>query len=96
LFPDVNAEAYDTLTFFSTLKSTEDFRKLLASRKFYENYQAEKHEDIDWIYRTLDNLLPLYENKLFKKSNNERWYQNRIWVMIDRLLDTVDNVSVVR
>ncbi|GAA5796061.1 hypothetical protein HPULCUR_001430 [Helicostylum pulchrum] len=52
---------------------------------------------MDWICRTLDNLLPLYEIEgTFKRTNNERWYQNRIWTMVDKLLEAVQDIGVVR
>ncbi|KAL0077835.1 hypothetical protein J3Q64DRAFT_1641223 [Phycomyces blakesleeanus] len=95
--PEIRDELAAYLGQFDKIQSTIDLRKLLVTREFYENYDNEKHADMDWICRTLDNLLPLYEKKnTFKKSNNERWYQNRIWTMIDTLLETIEGISVVR
>lgn len=87
----------DYLNKFNNVKNTNDLRQLLMVRSFYQCYDPEKHADMDWICRTLDDLLPLYEIEgTFKRANNERWYQNRIWTMVDKLLETVQDVSVVR
>ncbi|KAI8878155.1 hypothetical protein K501DRAFT_277798 [Backusella circina FSU 941] len=70
--------------------------KCSFEQDFYSEYDPIKHDTIDWIYRTLDSIVPLYEKKLFKKSNNERWYQNHLWIMINRLLETCKDITVVR
>ncbi|KAG2237696.1 hypothetical protein INT48_009634 [Thamnidium elegans] len=95
--PEISDELADYLNKFNNVKNTSDLRQLLMVRSFYQCYDPKKHADMDWICRTLDNLLPLYEIEgNFKRANNERWYQNRIWTMIDKLLETVQDVSVVR
>lgn len=95
--PEISDELVDYLNKFNDVKSTSHLRQLLMVRSFYQCYDPEKHADMDWICRTLDNLLPLYEIEgTFVRANNERWYQNRIWTMIDKLLETVQDVSVVR
>jgi hypothetical protein len=72
-------------------------RQLLMVRNYHQCYDPEKHGDMDWICRTLDNLLSLYEIEgTFKRVNNEIWYQNRIWTMVDKLVETVQDVNVVR
>ncbi|CAO3608799.1 unnamed protein product [Mucor hiemalis] len=84
--PKISDELVNYLLKFKDVKSTSDLRRLLM-----------KHADMDWICRTPDNLLPLYEIEgTFKPVNNERWYQNRIWTMVDKLLETVQDVNVVR
>jgi hypothetical protein len=95
--PEISDELVDYLNKFNNVKNTNDLRQLLMVRSFYQCYDPEKHADMDWICRTLDNLLPLYEIEgTFKRANNERWYQNKIWTMVDKLLETVQDISVVR
>ncbi|KAI9259247.1 hypothetical protein EDC94DRAFT_585836 [Helicostylum pulchrum] len=95
--PEISDELVDYLNKFNNVKNTSGLRQLLMVRSFYQCYDPKEHADMDWICRTLDNLLPLYEIEgTFKRTNNERWYQNRIWTMVDKLLEAVQDIGVVR
>ncbi|KAI8353639.1 hypothetical protein EDC96DRAFT_447138 [Choanephora cucurbitarum] len=95
--PDISDTLEEYLCQFMHVEDTNNLRQLLRKkRQFYENYDHEEHADFDWICRTLDNLLPLYQNNLLKTTHNERWYQNRIWIMIDTLLETIEDINVIR
>ncbi|OBZ87711.1 hypothetical protein A0J61_04242 [Choanephora cucurbitarum] len=94
--PDISDTLEEYLCQFMNVEDINDLRQLLKTKQFYENYDHEKHADFDWICRTLDNLLLLYQNNLLTKTHNERWYQNRIWIMIDTLLETIEDINVIR
>jgi hypothetical protein len=95
--PEIDDNTLNYLLKYEDIKDTKDLRKLLAVRDYYHNYDAKNDGIIDYIDRVLDSFLVLYEKNSFNKSNNERWYQNRIWVpLIDNLFETIENTVVIR
>ncbi|ORE00777.1 hypothetical protein BCV72DRAFT_218518 [Rhizopus microsporus var. microsporus] len=94
-FPDLNVSLTEYLAAFNQ-KSTSGLRKALYNCKWYEDYDENEHASLDWIRRSIDTLLPLYEKKIMNEKHNEQWYQKRIWFMIDTLFEIIPDLRIVR
>lgn len=61
------------------------------------NYNKEHHQIKDWIRRSLDHLLLVYESTDdFHIEHSEQWYQSRIWLPLELLFERINGSKSLR
>ncbi|KAG2230376.1 hypothetical protein INT48_007671 [Thamnidium elegans] len=87
-FPDLDGY----LIKFVNVPTTEDLRMALYQNGDYKmNYSKDHHQIKDWIRRSLDHLLLVYESTDdFTIEHSEQWYQSRIWLPLELLFESIN------
>lgn len=63
VFPDLDDDSINYLMQFVNVTTTEELRRTLYNNSDYNiNYNKEHHQIKDWIRRSLDHLLLVYES----------------------------------
>jgi hypothetical protein len=61
------------------------------------NYSKEHHQIKDWIRRSLDHVLLVYEsNDDFTFEHSEQWYQSRVWLPLELLFESISGSKSLR
>lgn len=97
-FPDLDDDSVDYLMKFVNVSTAEDLRVALYQNGDYNmNYSKDRHQIKDWIRRSLDHLLLVYESiDDFTIEHSEQWYQSRIWLPLELLFESISGSKSLR
>lgn len=97
-FPDLDDDSVDYLMKFVNVSTAEDLRAALYQNGDYNmNYNKDRHQIKDWIRRSLDHLLLVYESiDDFTIEHSEQWYQSRIWLPLELLFESISGSKSLR
>ncbi|KAL9537637.1 hypothetical protein MBANPS3_011596 [Mucor bainieri] len=75
--------------------NVNDLRAELSTAHSWEQaeYDQKLHHDLDWIKHTMHSYIRLMESGALKYMHKEQWYNKRVWLPIDNLLDDVPNIT---
>lgn len=69
------------------LADTQDWEK--------EEYNMNKHHDLDWIKHTIHSYVRLYESGELNTVQKEQWYNKHIWLPIDTVFNDISSIQIV-
>jgi hypothetical protein len=95
-YPTVNEKSVNYLNRFEKVKNTRELRTLLSDCSWYTNYFSNQDAEVDWIRRSIDTLLLLYEKGFLQHQQTEQFYQGRVWIIIDNVFEQLDYVTSIR
>ncbi|PKC07283.1 hypothetical protein RhiirA5_418396 [Rhizophagus irregularis] len=95
--PDLSDEIDDFLGKFLGKTNLNKIRQIIKESMFGNDYNREKHHDVDYICLALYSLVREIENGNLKNANLENWYNCHVWnIIFDQAFGDVQAVTVVR
>lgn len=75
----------------------KDLRTRLADTQDWEKeeYDMNKHHDLDWIKHTIYSYIRLYESGELNTAQKEQWYNKHVWLPIDTVFDDINSIHIV-
>ncbi|KAG9294151.1 hypothetical protein G9A89_021510 [Geosiphon pyriformis] len=82
----------------SFITTISDLRtQVFRSEPWKSPYNRQKDFDRDWIRNNIDNLLREYEaDSLKREDHTEAWLLSHVWLFIDRVVENIEGVRVIR
>ncbi|KAG2196029.1 hypothetical protein INT47_005365, partial [Mucor saturninus] len=77
--------------------NVKDLRRRLADTQDWEKeeYDMNKHHDLDWIKHTIHFYVRLYESGELKTIQKEQWYNKHIWLPIVTVFNDISSIQIV-
>ncbi|GES90377.1 C2H2-type zinc finger transcription factor [Rhizophagus clarus] len=95
--PELSNEIDGFLGKFLGKTNLNEIRQTIKESMFGNDYNREKHHDIDYICLALYSLVREIENGNLKNTNLENWYNCHIWnIIFDQAFGDIKAVAVVR
>ncbi|CAB4388009.1 unnamed protein product [Rhizophagus irregularis] len=95
--PELSDEVNDFLCKFLGKINLNEIRQIIKESIFGDDYNREKHHDVDYICLALYSLVREIENGNLKDTNLENWYNCHVWnVIFDQAFGDIKAVAIVR
>ncbi|CAB4427528.1 unnamed protein product [Rhizophagus irregularis] len=95
--PELSDKVNDFLCKFLGKINLNEIRQIIKESIFGDDYNREKHHDVDYICLALYSLVREIENGNLKDTNLENWYNCHVWnVIFDQAFGDIKAVAIVR
>ncbi|CAG8561366.1 8290_t:CDS:10 [Ambispora leptoticha] len=95
--PELSNEIDEFLNKFLGKTNLNEIRQIIKESSFGNDYDHEKHHDLDYICLALHSLVREIQNGSIKDTNLENWYNCHVWsVVFDQAFGDIRAIAVVR
>ncbi|RIA87204.1 hypothetical protein C1645_740297 [Glomus cerebriforme] len=95
--PELSNEIDGFLNKFLGKTNLNEIRQIIKESSFGNDYDHEKHHDLDYICLALHSLVREIQNGSIKGTNLENWYNCHVWsVVFDQAFGDIRAIAVVR
>ncbi|CAG8662952.1 1656_t:CDS:2, partial [Paraglomus brasilianum] len=94
--PELSNEIDEFLNKFLGKTNLNEIRQIIKESSFGNDYDHEKHHDLDYICLALHSLVREIQNGSIKDTNLENWYNCHVWsVVFDQAFGDIRAIAVV-